>query len=157
MAEEVKTERQKEYAEYLESDDWKEKQKKALKRAGYCCQVCNSEMQLNVHHRTYERVREEQDGDLTVLCHECHALFHGKSAETTADAIAEGEAHFKDITNAYVEGASDTMSTCFVYFMREPYVAIELIAGMMYEVTKEIREEGEIRQFDLSQTPFRKC
>lgn len=32
--------------------------------------------ELDVHHRTYERLGQEQEYDLTVLCHRCHSLFH---------------------------------------------------------------------------------
>lgn len=66
------------YDEYIKSPQWKRKAIEAKKRAGYRCQVCNSPDNLNAHHRTYERLGSEQPGDITVLCRECHKLFHGK-------------------------------------------------------------------------------
>lgn len=65
------------YAEYLESTVWQGKRVGALERAGDRCQVCNSDKQLNVHHRTYERVGDEAPEDLTVLCRSCHETHHG--------------------------------------------------------------------------------
>jgi len=66
------------YLEYINSPEWREKAEAAKKRAGYRCQVCNrprSEVQLDAHHRTYERLGHEDDGDITVLCRRCHDLF----------------------------------------------------------------------------------
>jgi hypothetical protein len=65
------------YAEYLRTPEWQETRKAALRRARYACQVCNgSGVQLDVHHRTYERRGEEYARDVVVLCHPCHETFH---------------------------------------------------------------------------------
>lgn len=64
------------YKEYLQTEHWKEKRKGALKRAGYKCQLCNSDLMLQVHHRTYERRGSERAADLIVLCQRCHKDFH---------------------------------------------------------------------------------
>ena len=66
----------KEYLEYLKTPEWQNKRAWALKWADYACQVCESEKDLEVHHRTYRNIRNELPGDLTVLCGECHGLFH---------------------------------------------------------------------------------
>ncbi len=71
------------YKEFLASDFWKEVRARALKRAGYKCELCASRYQvLNVHHKTYEnRGYEDRNmGDLIVLCEICHGTFHGKLA-----------------------------------------------------------------------------
>jgi 5-methylcytosine-specific restriction endonuclease McrA len=67
-----------EYRAYLQSEEWAAKRDAALERAEHRCQLCNSEHDLTVHHRTYERLGNERDADLTVLCKECHYLFHGR-------------------------------------------------------------------------------
>lgn len=65
------------YQEYLQTPEWQEKRKRALKKSDYRCQVCNTNSeQLNVHHRTYERRGDEIDSDLIVLCRSCHEKFH---------------------------------------------------------------------------------
>lgn len=67
------------YADYLLSDDWRRKRDRLIEAAGHRCQLCNapsSEVNLNVHHRTYERLGHEADGDLIVLCEECHDRHH---------------------------------------------------------------------------------
>lgn len=64
------------YEVYLSSDGWKQRRSHALEWADHRCQVCNSPHDLHVHHRTYERIGREDPADLTVLCLECHDLFH---------------------------------------------------------------------------------
>jgi hypothetical protein len=67
-----------EYHAYLRTNKWKMKADAARERAGHRCQVCNrpsGKVQLDVHHRTYERIFNEAPEDLTVLCHDCHIIF----------------------------------------------------------------------------------
>lgn len=75
------------YYEYIKSQEWKEKAEEAKARAGNRCQVCNrsrAEVQLDAHHRTYERLGNERPEDITVLCRECHQLYEDqKKAERT--------------------------------------------------------------------------
>lgn len=66
------------YSEYLKTEHWLKTRKAALARAKYACQVCATTKRLNVHHRTYENRGCEHPEDLTVLCEEHHALYHGK-------------------------------------------------------------------------------
>jgi hypothetical protein len=75
------------YREYLETDEWKARRKRAMRKAGFRCQVCNRYgVRLNTHHRTYERRGQEYDSDLIVLCQDCHYLFHQNGS------LAGGEA-----------------------------------------------------------------
>lgn len=64
------------YADYLKSPEWAQKRQRALRFAGFRCQLCNSPERLNVHHRTYERLGQELMGDLITLCNDCHSIFH---------------------------------------------------------------------------------
>lgn len=64
------------YAEYLQSDVWKSKAAHARERDCNRCRLCNSPDNLQVHHRTYERIGHELLDDLTTLCDECHELYH---------------------------------------------------------------------------------
>jgi len=67
------------YQEYLETDEWKNKAAEAKRKAGNRCQLCNISgyvIPLHAHHRTYERLGCELEGDITVLCAKCHQLFH---------------------------------------------------------------------------------
>ena len=73
-----KVEKQK-YREYLQSERWKFLSELAKENAGNRCQVCNSDGNLNVHHREYPQIWGEESLDfLTVLCKNCHGTFHRK-------------------------------------------------------------------------------
>jgi len=64
------------YEDYLQTDEWKEKREQALDRDSYRCRLCNTDKNLHVHHRTYQRRGNEDLDDLTTLCNECHEAFH---------------------------------------------------------------------------------
>lgn len=66
------------YEEYLKSEHWQEVKKVKLKTTNYRCQLCNSPLNLNVHHRCYDHINEEQNHleDLVILCKDCHKRFH---------------------------------------------------------------------------------
>lgn len=66
------------YHKYLKSNKWLKKRNRALKRAGYKCQVCGYKKNLQVHHNTYEHIFHEHKQDLVVLCWKCHSTFHKK-------------------------------------------------------------------------------
>jgi len=65
------------YKAYLKSSEWKWLRKRIKKLHGYRCVLCNSDGNLHVHHRTYDRAGFEDDSDLYTLCDRCHAMFHG--------------------------------------------------------------------------------
>jgi len=68
------------YADYLKTPYWALVSKHVKARAGHRCQVCNSQMDLAAHHRTYEHRGYELEhlDDLICMCHRCHSVFHGK-------------------------------------------------------------------------------
>src|SRR3990167_7015219 len=67
------------YDAYIQSEAWQKRAQEARCRVSYLCQVCNTNGEvLDVHHRTYERLGHEADGDLTVLCRTCHELYEAQ-------------------------------------------------------------------------------
>lgn len=66
------------YSAFLNTIYWKTVAEEVKRRAGYRCQLCNSEDDLNVHHRCYEHKGTEilHMGDLICLCHKCHEHHH---------------------------------------------------------------------------------
>jgi hypothetical protein len=66
------------YAEYLRTPEWDEKRRAAYRKADYRCQLCDaSGTELHAHHRSYaRRAREREEGDLIVLCANCHKRVH---------------------------------------------------------------------------------
>jgi len=65
------------YAEYLKSDRWQRRRLRSLDKAAYACQVCKSTRLLEVHHNCYDRLGDELDSDLFVVCGMHHDMIHG--------------------------------------------------------------------------------
>lgn len=69
------------YREYIQSPEWRIKATGCKERYGNRCAVCNAKGGLDAHHRTYERLGDEDPSDLIALCRECHDSFHGRMAK----------------------------------------------------------------------------
>ena len=65
------------YKEYMLSAYWKEKRELCMERDGGRCQDCGA-MATEVHHKTYDRLFNEDLEDLVALCSECHRARHGR-------------------------------------------------------------------------------
>jgi len=66
------------HAEYVKTPEWLARRNRALIQAGNRCQVCGkANLQLEVHHNSYERYGEDLLEDLVVLCRGCHQHYHG--------------------------------------------------------------------------------
>lgn len=79
------------YAAYLQSEEWQRKKKLVIEFWGGRCCICNGKDNLQVHHRTYQHLGNEQLTDLILLCDRCHELHHkhtGRACRTE---------HIKDV------------------------------------------------------------
>jgi len=68
------------YAKRRTTEEWRVLRNQKLEMAEYRCQLCKlhggKNVQLNVHHNTYENYGQERLDDLIVLCRPCHARHH---------------------------------------------------------------------------------
>ena len=67
------------YPSYIASHHWRQNPARLaeLEASGFRCRVCNDDgsgSMLEVHHRTYANLFNEQVGDLTALCRTCHRV-----------------------------------------------------------------------------------
>jgi len=67
------------YTTYIANNRWRQNSARLaeLKASGFRCRICNSDgadSALEVHHRTYTNLFNEQVGDLTTLCRICHRV-----------------------------------------------------------------------------------
>lgn len=67
------------YCRYIASHRWRHSPARLaeLEASGFRCRVCNDDgtgSALEVHHRTYANLFNEQVGDLTALCRTCHRV-----------------------------------------------------------------------------------
>jgi hypothetical protein len=66
------------YSDFLQTPYWKAIANQVRYRACRKCQLCGSDREINVHHKTYENHGLEINhiGDLICLCSACHNKFH---------------------------------------------------------------------------------
>ena len=65
------------YQQYLKSARWKAVRLWMLDYCDNTCEKCGAHKNLEVHHKTYERLgSEKMPDDLQVLCNECHEGLH---------------------------------------------------------------------------------
>lgn len=85
-----------EYRDYIKSPAWKRKRALYFEstRIGRC-QGCGDKEKLHVHHKTYERLGNEDLADLVAVCQTCHTLIHqrndlgGVTLEQATDLVLE--------------------------------------------------------------------
>jgi hypothetical protein len=69
------------YREYLTSTWWRRRRHARLQKAGGRCERCRKAALLaDVHHLNYDRLGEERDTDLEVLCRRCHKEVHNEQS-----------------------------------------------------------------------------
>ena len=64
------------YSEYLKTEYWQNIKQQVLERDKYRCRLCNSNIDLHVHHRTYDYIGEEKLEELITLCGKHHNMIH---------------------------------------------------------------------------------
>ena len=75
------------YETYLQTPIWRRRRHIALTRANWRCERCASRRDLQVHHKTYERLGGEQDRDLEVVCLNCHEAEHIDQMATSSNGV----------------------------------------------------------------------
>lgn len=75
------------YKEYLKSDEWKNIRELVLERDSHKCILCDSNKNLNIHHKNYKHIYDEINNleCLITLCNKCHAKFHDLATESEKD------------------------------------------------------------------------
>ena len=64
------------YALYIKSKNWRDVRALRLGLDKHTCQQCGQKVELRVHHKTYENIGKELQGDLITLCARCHNDTH---------------------------------------------------------------------------------
>ena len=62
------------YLDYMRSEEWAKKNMLRLKFDDYRCKNCGCKNNLEVHHKSYDNIyNEDIKTDLITLCHKCHS------------------------------------------------------------------------------------
>jgi hypothetical protein len=66
------------YGRVLCSLSWIERKEEIMEARGRACEECGAEgVELQLHHTSYDRLGDELDTDLVLVCVECHCRLHG--------------------------------------------------------------------------------
>ena len=78
------------YSDYLRSAHWLATRARfrASDQPQVC--ICGADDDLQLHHKTYERIGGEELEDLVLLCERCHALIHELERRGEIDLDFEG-------------------------------------------------------------------
>ena len=84
------------HKDYLMSDLWTQRKNTYFSKYGRFCAVCRSPFNVDLHHKSYNRVRAELDLDLIPLCRNHHDLFHktGRHVRETDEWVKEQQRHY---------------------------------------------------------------
>lgn len=152
-AEEIRRLRALPYADYLQTPWWRARRNRALRAAGYRCQRCTVKRQLEVHHQSYERLGDELDSDLEVVCRGCHVGHHfnetqdaiGLYMRIVSDVLAEDR--FDDVSDAIEEAKRRCATWKINYDTTQFHAAVaRLIARFPFRAPKgkaELYRVGE--------------
>lgn len=66
------------YQDYIHSSEWKEFRSRYFQVCHRKCRVCDAHNIIVLHHLTYDRVGQEEFGDVVPLCDRCHHLIHDR-------------------------------------------------------------------------------
>ena len=79
------------YQEYILSEAWAFMRRARLIEDKYKCCRCGFKRELQVHHKTYDRLGNEEMEDLETLCVRCHNDIHmeGRQVFLTQRQIAQ--------------------------------------------------------------------
>jgi 5-methylcytosine-specific restriction endonuclease McrA len=66
------------YHDYIRSVEWRKKSLDFKRKVGHCQRCTSKTKRLMTHHKTYERLGNELEGDLECLCKKCHEIEHKK-------------------------------------------------------------------------------
>lgn len=64
------------YEGYINSSSWERRRVAYFAKHPKVCVACGSNKKIQLHHKTYDRMGAELDGDLAPLCEFCHSTLH---------------------------------------------------------------------------------
>lgn len=138
------------YLAYLNSPEWRARRNEALKAAKYRCSQCGAKRDLQVHHRTYERLGREPLEDLAVLCFTCHNGEHIRLAEDTSLGLylkIAGEALRLHPFTRIADLSEDVKLLCAKYKIpNKPELIAKAIRLVCYS-RENIRNHGQTKPY----------
>lgn len=96
------------YKEYLKSDHWKKTRVRIIEQR-VCCEICESDENLNVHHMHYLTLWSESDDCLLLLCWKCHTELHEQFDKSNMKTLLKFSKYFLEQKKNKAEKQSSRM------------------------------------------------
>lgn len=147
------------YYEYLASEEWQRVRQWALALYGGKCHVCNTKRNINVHHKTYERLGKELPDDLMLLCETHHKEYHEKGIlpETPKEQITLTDIEvlskfYQELKDIYNNNFTKQIFNCEIHpTLEEKEQCIYDIKKKIIQVDIKIQEDNFTKEFANSQ------
>lgn len=149
------------YKQYLKSKKWAEKKFELFSLRGEKCERCQSEIDLQVHHKNYRTIFNEDLEDLEILCSKCHKAEHDardlrkKQEEGRWMALRNAPKEYKSVPQSVDNGSFVSAIGClillvptvlFIVFQTETWAIIEGIVFWIF-VLSSVFSRGRRRRY----------
>jgi 5-methylcytosine-specific restriction endonuclease McrA len=86
------------YAAYLLSNHWRRLRDRIYELRKHTCERCKKKISLyQVHHKSYKHIGYERDGELMLVCYECHEILHKKKDAKRARQAKKKQKAINDV------------------------------------------------------------
>lgn len=132
------------YYAYLETSEWRAKRAERIRIDGGICKICGDTNDLQVHHITYDNVRNEDiERDLITLCRKCHKRIHkqaddnkAKIEENVSDLLDELREVIKPTNVKYIEKQSDLVANILAEYNDNEWRNVQTITRLLRNLVR---------------------
>jgi DNA polymerase III alpha subunit len=145
-----------EYCDYIASPEWQVKRDARRVLDGNRCRGCDSDEQLNVHHRplSYNKIPNESiEDDLITLCRRCHEALHRiideRQGDTRESAMTKRLEYARVVLRKIATDLSRIVTHTLVDIVEDQAGRGVVVAGIIINVHQIITKRGETMAFIL--------
>lgn len=135
------------YKKYLGSNYWDNIKNQVLERDDNRCRLCNSKVDLQVHHRTYDNLENEKLEELITLCKKCHYITHKRNPHLNYQAYCDNKRceaieDKKDVIKQFILlNNTDTLNVLKQRLIEENYIRTGEFEKIIKNINKKFNYE----------------
>lgn len=135
------------YNKYLKSAYWNEIKEQVLERDKHRCRLCDSSDNLQVHHRTYDNLHNEDLEELITLCKKCHYIVHKTNPQLQYSMYLDSKKweeayHEKEVVRKFILlNYSDTLNTLKQRLKENTYIKTSEFEKVIKRINKYFNYE----------------
>ena len=131
------------YNKYIRSNYWKEIKEQVLERDDHRCRLCNSKIDLHVHHRKYDFLGNEKLEELITICKRCHYIIHKRNPHLSYQVYCnnikwEANENKKDVIKQFILlNNTDTLNILKQRLIEESYIRTSEFEKIIKSINKK--------------------